>query len=546
MGYYKNYKSKGKFEYEQRAKETVQEVLRYPILEIAERGVSKETCERFGVRSGLSTEDGETVIAHYFPYYNQRGDISGFKKVDLTISKDEKGHFTTVGKVGVSCKLFGQQVAQSIKRKRKSLWFVEGEYDVLSCHEAAVESLIGTKFEGMEPFVVGLNCGTANALDSVMSNQEFVESFEKLTLGFDNDSATPHEKKKGILKGKEATEEVATALLHPETYVVQFPNEYKDPSDMLVDKKGGDLQKLFSFCTTRFVAEKIVSASDISFEDLIEPRVKGSMINVFPNLMKKIGGFRLRELITLTAPSNVGKSLVTAEFMHHLYKNGGSCGCIMLEETNKETLQRFISKDLGVNYNKFKDNPEFFADKETIQKSYDQIIESERLFFLDHFGSMQVETLMQKIRTFVLIHKVQYILLDHLSMVISGLKTNDERKTIDMVMTELAAFCASNDVCIILVNHLNRSIANDFKPPKGSENEPFWVPVTKEAMRGSASLEQLSWIVLGLEPQIMPDKSRGNVRLTVLKNRPWGYLGIADEFHIDDDTGEVVLEQHGY
>lgn len=546
MGYYKNYKSKGKFEYKQQAKETVQEVLRYPILEISERGISKETCERFGVRSGLSTEDGETVIAHYFPYYNQRGDISGFKKVDLTIPKEEEGHFTTVGKVGVSCKLFGQQVAQSIKRRRKSLWFIEGEYDLLSCYEAAVESLIGTKFEGMEPFVVGLNCGTANALDSVMSNQEFIESFEKLILGFDNDSATPHEKKKGILRGKEATEEVATALLHPETYVVQFPSEYKDPSDMLVDNKGDDLQKLFSFCTTRFVAEKIVSASDISFDELIEPRVKGIMVNVFPTLMRMIGGFRLRELITLTAPSNVGKSLITSEFMYHLYNNGMSCGCIMLEETNKETFQRFISKDLNVNYNKFKDNPEFYADKETIQRSYNQIIESERLFFLDHFGSMQVETLMQKIRTFVLIHKVQYILLDHLSMVISGLKTNDERKTIDMVMTELAAFCASNDVCIILVNHLNRSIANDFKPPKGAEDEPFWVPVTKEAMRGSASLEQLSWIVLGLEPQIMPDKSRGNVRLTVLKNRPWGYLGIADEFHIDDDTGEVILEQHGY
>ena len=65
-------------------------------------------------------------------------------------------------------------------------------------------------------------------------------------------------------------------------------------------------------------------------------------------------------------------------------------------------------------------------------------------------------------------------------------------------------------------------------------------------MRGSSSLEQLSFIILGLEPQIMPDRSRGNVRLTVLKNRPWGYLGVADEFKIDEETWEVILAQEEF
>ena len=60
-------------------------------------------------------------------------------------------------------------------------------------------------------------------------------------------------------------------------------------------------------------------------------------------------------------------------------------------------------------------------------------------------------------------------------------------------------------------------------------------------LRGSAALEQLSWTILGLEPEILPDRSRGNVRLTVLKNRTWGFLGEADEFSIDQNTWEVIL-----
>jgi len=113
-----------------------------------------------------------------------------------------------------------------------------------------------------------------------------------------------------------------------------------------------------------------------------------------------------------------------------------------------------------------------------------------------------------------------------------------------MVMTELAAFCAANDVCIIAVSHINRSAADQFKAPKlkdGEEPKPYWVQVTKESMRGSSSLEQLSFVILGLEPEILPDRSRGRVRLTVLKNRPWGYLGVCDSFTIDDDSWEVLL-----
>ena len=60
-------------------------------------------------------------------------------------------------------------------------------------------------------------------------------------------------------------------------------------------------------------------------------------------------------------------------------------------------------------------------------------------------------------------------------------------------------------------------------------------------MRGSAALEQLSFVILGLEPEINPDRSRGRVRLTVLKNRPWSYLGVADTFKIDDESWEVLL-----
>jgi replicative DNA helicase len=225
---------------------------------------------------------------------------------------------------------------------------------------------------------------------------------------------------------------------------------------------------------------------------------------------------------------------------------GEKLGMIYLEETNKETMQRLIASKLKVNYLKFKDKPLECASIEEITKARDEIVNNDQLVMLGHFGSLPVSELMAKIKHMHLIEGCKYIILDHLSLVVSGSHVDNERKELDIVMTELAAFCAANDVCIIAVSHINRSAAELFKPPRvkeGEEEKPFWVKVTKEMMRGSAALEQLSFIILGLEPQINPDRSRGNVRLTCLKNRPWGYLGVADEFSIDENTWQVLLAQ---
>ena len=102
---------------------------------------------------------------------------------------------------------------------------------------------------------------------------------------------------------------------------------------------------------------------------------------------------------------------------------------------------------------------------------------------------------MNKIRHMHLVEGCSYIVLDHLSVVISGSHIENERKELDIVMTEWAAFCAANDVCIIAVSHINRSAAEQFKP-QGERRWFFWVTISKEQMRGSAALEQLKLFIV--------------------------------------------------
>lgn len=524
-------------------KETKADVEKYPIKAIPERGLSKETCETFQVRVSLNEQDGKTITAVYFPYYNQKGELSGYKKRDMTKEKSEKGHFTAVGTVGVASKLWGQDVAEKVNRKRNNLIYVEGEFCAMSAYQAMVDSVKDTKFEDLKPFVVSLSCGTANAVESTLHNEAFCRSFDKLTLAFDGDHATPAEKEKGIKRGAEAMEDVAGAMIGDNLYTVQFAAGMKDHSDYVQAGRSGELAKLLQFGSKRFITEKIAFASDVDFEEFLAPRKVGLMTPSFPKLMEKIEGWRLRELTLLFSMVGTGKSTVTASLAADFNAAGEKVGLIFLEEELKETLQRMVAHRLKVNYNKFKKDPLSCATREQIKEAYDYMDNDQKIVMLKHFGNLPISELMNKIRHMHLVCGCKYIVVDHLTLCVSGgEKDVDERKSLDTVMTQLGAFCASNDVHIIAVSHINRS-GVDMKPPKEGKDgpEPYWITLNTSALRGSAALEQLSWTILGLETEIRPDRSRGYVRLCVVKNRPTGRLGVADTFKLNDDTGAIEL-----
>ena len=524
-------------------KETVKEVLTYPFVEAKDRKVSKSTCERFGIRAALSEKDGKTVEAYYFPSYNQKGQVVGFMKQDITKGKEEEGHWAAVGSVSIQNKLFGQDVAESINRKRANVVVTEGQWDAVSTFQALVDSVKNTKYEGMEPQVVSIPLGTKNAVEAILHNEAFVTSFDAATWFFD-DHCTPAEAKKGILKGHEAREAVAGALIDSglSMMTVVAQDGFKDASDYLQAGKSSELAKLVQFGKKPFSTEKIVRASEISFETIIEPQPQGVMIDCFPKLMQKMNGFRTKELTLLLAPSNVGKSTVCSILARKFMDANHKIGMIFLEEGNKETFQRLVASDLKVNYLKFKRNPLSVATEEMIRASYEKIVNNDQLVLLDHFGSMPIDSLMAKVKHMVLVEGCKYILLDHVSAVISGNESDNERKDLDIVMTNLASFCAANEVHLVVVCHINRQDSHQFLPQKGKEAEPFWVNVRKESARGSAALEQFSWNILALEPEIMPDFSRGRVRIKVLKTRFGDSLGIADVFTLDPETWEVVLD----
>jgi twinkle protein len=124
-----------------------------------------------------------------------------------------------------------------------------------------------------------------------------------------------------------------------------------------------------------------------------------------------------------------------------------------------------------------------------------------------------------------------WIILDHLSIVVSGMGDGDERRLIDNTMTKLRSLVEELKVGMIIVSHLRR--------PEGRGHEEG-ASTSLSQLRGSAGIAQLSDMVLGLERNQQDEAQRNRTIVRILKNRFTGETGIASYLEYDNERGRLV------
>jgi twinkle protein len=141
---------------------------------------------------------------------------------------------------------------------------------------------------------------------------------------------------------------------------------------------------------------------------------------------------------------------------------------------------------------------------EQLREAYLATVGSGRVFLYDHFGSADSDNLFNKIRYFARGCGCTTIVLDHISMIVSGIEDGDERRIIDNLMTKLATMAQELNVRIVIITHL--------KKPMGKPHEEGG-HVTLDDFRGSGSIKQLSHTAIGLERNQQDDVARSRSRL---------------------------------
>ncbi len=474
---------------------------------IKDRRISSNITSKFGVTVGYD-KTGK-IEKHYYPYYdsNESNRLLGYK--ERTVETKE---FQIIG-TNKGSGLFGQNANRS---GGKYLTICEGEIDALSISEM---------FDGKWQ-VVSLKNGASSASRDIKDNLEYIESFDNVVLCFDQDQA-----------GFDAVKACQDIISVGKLKVCKLP--MKDASDMLVNGK------VKEFTNAWWSAESYTPAGIIRGKDTWEHLLKDeNLLTVdypWQGLNTLTYGFRAKELVTITSGSGMGKTSVVKELESYILNNtDDNLAIIHLEESIERTVKGLMSIEANAPIHIPQYERELSdSDKKALWK---KSVGDKNVFFYDHFGSMSEDSLLNVIRTYAKSYDCQWIVLDHLSIVVSDQDgILDERKAIDAIMTKLRKIVQETGVGLFLISHLRR--------PQGRAHEEGG-QVSLSELRGSAAIAQLSDIVIGLERNQQDDDPiiRNQTTIRVIKNRFSGLTGPACKLQYDSDTGRLteVDDEHSF
>jgi twinkle protein len=435
------------------------------------RGITKEIFRFYNVKSKVDRTGRPTAIG--FPYSEDS------TKVRLL---DRKEFFWQGSHANG---LFG--VSKFASGSHSYVVLTEGELDALSLYQV------------LRIPVVSVQSASSASRDCV-ANYEWLSGFDRIYLAFDNDAA-----------GRQATREVSRLFDYNKVYVLRFTNR-KDANDYLQVGEDDALRNIFANAR-RYVPETIVSTLS-EFKEILREVPSRGIEYPFRTLNSLTYGIRPGETVLLTAQEGVGKTEIMHAIEHKLLKEtDDAIGSIYLEEPKQRHLQALAGLELRL--------PVHLPDCNCTQSEVIAALEGlvgkdERLHVYSHFGSDDPMVLLDTIRFLVSARKCRFILLDHITMAVSGLAGEDERRSLDQLSTRLEMMVKELDYALIIVSHVN-----DLGQTRGSRYISKIADIRIDATRDVTN----------------PDgELRNTTFLTVSKNRFSGKTGPAGRIIFDPTT----------
>ena len=466
--------------------------------EIIDRNISEQTCKKFGVT--VKMDNMGTITNHYYPYHDTQG-----AKIATKTRYTKLKEFSIQGNTKNSG-LFGQHLFS----KNKYCIITEGELDCLSAYQMMLKGTYHTP-------VVSIKNGITSAVKDIKTSLEWLENnFDNVIINFDNDE-----------HGIDGAMKVAELFSPGKCKIMHLPEGFKDASDCLTKNKIQIYNKTFWDAKT-FAPDGIINAK-ILFDEVVKPITKSFVQYPFEGLNKITYGLRPAELVTFTAGSGLGKTQVMREVVHHIIKSTeDNIGLLMLEETPVITSKGLMS----VEANQRLHLPDVHVSKEEMKTYFDATVGTGRVYMFDHFGSNSIDNIVSRVRFLAKGLDCKYVIIDHVSIIVSDQSHGDERRALDEIMTRLRTLVQETGVSMIVVSHLRR--------PDGKGHEEG-AATSLSQLRGSASIGQLSDMVIGLERDAQNDDPdiRNTTRIRVLKNRFSGITGPCCDLKYDIDTGRL-------
>lgn len=478
-----------------------------PSFSLPTRKLSTEALSHFGVKVGVSEEDGITPSIRFYPF-TKKGELSAYKSKLV----DHKQMWCVGDMTDVD--MFGWKQAMSSGAKK--LFVTEGEDDAVALYQALKENAKGGPWEALEPAICSLSSGASSAKRDILRvAQDIKNNFKELVLVFDMDEA-----------GDKARKDVLR--IYPTAQTVSLP--CKDANDCLMEGRSKALVNAVLFKSSIPKNTRIVNAS--SLYSAAREQAAWGLSWPWEGLTKLTRGIRFGETIYTGAGVKLGKSEWVDQVGAHLItEHDLKVFMAKPEQSNKQTIQKVLGKVAR----KIFYDPEIPFDYEAYDKAAD--IVGDKLSVLNLYQHMGWESLKDDIIS-AANDGVKAVFIDPITNLVNGVSAGETDTQLKEIAQELAAIAMDHKLVMFISCHL--------KAPQSGDSHERGGKVFSSMFAGSRGMMRSCNTMLGIEGNKDPDlpaDQRNMRKLVILEDREFGASGTVNLFW-DKNTGmfNEVLE----
>lgn len=410
---------------------TKDDIIREEYVTKSHRGIYKAIFERYnvGTRVVVTKEHPDGLDFEVgFPYAN------GAVKIRNMIKKNfhTKGDIRNAGCFGID--KFDPNAYETIM-------ITEGEFDAMAASQM------------LDPYCAVISVqSSATARRDCIKDWDKINSFNKIIFALDNDE-----------QGRKATTEIASLFDFNKTFKLDMV-KYKDANEYLLNNAQADFIKLFKH-VKRFTPDNVISAFDDIAKALEESDEDQIGTYPFNGLQEMLYGLHKGEVVVFKGEPGIGKTEIFRAIEHHLLKTEPNCrlGLIHLEEDEGTTVRAIAT---------YEDNyphvhPMHKTSVDDVMKAYKSAVKGEdnKIFIYESFDMEDESKLIDTIRFLVSACGCNFIFLDHITWIGTGLEGEDERKKLDRVSQRLKLLAKELRFCLCMISH-----TNDDGKTRGSRN----------------------------------------------------------------------------
>lgn len=443
------------------------------------RGLDRATLERYGIRTKVDSNGKPVSDGFVYPDGNTK-----VRRLD----KKDFYWLNPNPKPG----LFGRD--KFAAGSSEFITITEGEYDAASLHQVIQSPVVSVQ-------------SSSSALRDVSADFDYVASFDKVYLAFDNDGP-----------GKDALRKVARLFDYNKVFHVKFTNR-KDANEFVANDEESVLKNIW--WNSKHYLPETIKSSLADFKSILTKPKKSGVPYPFPTLTKMTYGIRTGETVLIKAPEKVGKTTLMHTLEHHLLETtDDNVAAIFIEEPERDHLERLA----GLEIKRPVHLPDQGYSSDDIYESLERLVKKDgRLHIYSHFGSNDPDVLLEEIRFLVAACSCRYVLFDHITMVVSGLADEaGERRKLEYLATRLEMMVKELDFALIMVSHVNDN----------------------GQTRGSHYLTKVADIVVDLSRDTLADddQTKRTIKVSIPFNRYCHHSGFAGNLVFNPDSYTLTEE----